>query len=134
MLPSPPDLQTFATEHRKDIKRNPHFRKNFQQMCDLVGVDCLASKKGFWSELLGIGDFYYDLSVQVVGCCLKTRDTNGGLIDIVDLKRLVLEQRGWVLLFFPPTKVCHSLHVARRRADDTQQRRLGTLLLVYFSC
>jgi len=24
-------------------------------------VDPLASNKGFWAELLGIGDFYYEL-------------------------------------------------------------------------
>eukprot|EP00729_Bicosta_minor_P007615 gene7615-318_t len=81
-------------EHKKDIKRNPHFRKSFQQMCDLVGVDCLASKKGFWSELLGIGDFYYDLSVQVVECCLKTSAKNGGLIEMNELQRLVTAMRG----------------------------------------
>ena len=63
-------------------------------MCDLVGVDALASKKGFWSELLGIGDFYYDLSVQVVECCLKTRSRNGGLIEIDELQQLVVATRG----------------------------------------
>lgn len=30
-------------------------------MCAKVGVDPLASNKGFWAELLGIGDFYYEL-------------------------------------------------------------------------
>jgi ESCRT-II complex subunit VPS22 len=32
-------------------------------MCAKVGVDPLASNKGFWAELLGIGDFYYELGV-----------------------------------------------------------------------
>ncbi|CBI26612.3 unnamed protein product, partial [Vitis vinifera] len=30
-------------------------------MCAKVGVDPLALNKGFWVELLGIGDFYYEL-------------------------------------------------------------------------
>ncbi len=30
-------------------------------MCAKCGVDPLASNKGFWAELLGIGDFYYEL-------------------------------------------------------------------------
>lgn len=34
-------------------------------MCVQVGVDPLASQKGFWAQMLGVGDFYYELSVQV---------------------------------------------------------------------
>jgi ESCRT-II complex subunit VPS22 len=34
-------------------------------MCSAVGVDPLASQKGFWAELLGFGDFYYELGVQI---------------------------------------------------------------------
>jgi hypothetical protein len=30
-------------------------------MCAKVGVDPLASNKGVWAELLGIGDFYYEI-------------------------------------------------------------------------
>jgi ESCRT-II complex subunit VPS22 len=37
----------------------------FQEMCASIGVDPLASSKGFWSEMLGFGDFYYELAVQV---------------------------------------------------------------------
>lgn len=34
-------------------------------MCANVGVDPLASNKGAWAQLLGFGDFYYELGVQV---------------------------------------------------------------------
>ena len=27
----------------------------------LSGVDPLASNKGFWNDLLGVGDYYYEL-------------------------------------------------------------------------
>ena len=37
-----------------------------QDMCASIGVDPLASGKGFWSEMLGVGDFYYELGVQIV--------------------------------------------------------------------
>ena len=30
-------------------------------MCANIGVDPLASGKGFWSNMLDIGDFYYEL-------------------------------------------------------------------------
>lgn len=28
-------------------------------------MDPLASNKGFWAQVLGVGDFYYELAVQV---------------------------------------------------------------------
>lgn len=46
---------------QNDIRKNPAFRSQFHEMCTKVGVDPLASNKGFWAELLGIGDFYYEL-------------------------------------------------------------------------
>lgn len=46
---------------QNDIRKNPAFRAQFHEMCAKVGVDPLASNKGFWAELLGIGDFYYEL-------------------------------------------------------------------------
>jgi len=87
------NLEQFAAQHRKEIRSNPQFRRKFQSMCDVVGVDALASQKGFWSELLGIGDFYYDLGVQIVEVCLATRPLNGGLIDLVDLRDRVVARR-----------------------------------------
>jgi len=46
---------------QSDIRKNPIFRQQFHEMCAKVGVDPLASNKGVWAELLGIGDFYYEL-------------------------------------------------------------------------
>lgn len=45
-------------------------------------VDPLASNKGFWAEVLGVGDFYYELAVQIVEICLATRSVNGGLMAL----------------------------------------------------
>ena len=59
------NLEEFASKHRSEIKKNPQFRRQFQEMCAAIGVDPLASAKGFWS-VLGMGDFFYELSVQVV--------------------------------------------------------------------
>jgi ESCRT-II complex subunit VPS22 len=42
-----------------------------------------------WSELLGLGDFYYELGVQIVEACLATRPYNGGLIPLDELTALV---------------------------------------------
>lgn len=55
-------------------------------MCKSIGVDPLASNKGFWSDLLGVGDFYYELGVQIVQICLATRQVNGGIISLTELR------------------------------------------------
>ena len=34
-------------------------------MCASIGVDPLASNKGFWSNMLDIGDFYYELGINI---------------------------------------------------------------------
>ena len=43
----------------------------------LFTFDLLASK-GFWAEMLGVGDFYYELGVQIVEVCMATNHRNGG--------------------------------------------------------
>lgn len=48
----------------------------------MESVDPLASNKGFWAEVLGVGDFYYELAVQIVEICLATRSVNGGLMAL----------------------------------------------------
>jgi ESCRT-II complex subunit VPS22 len=77
-------LEEFAKNHKDDINKDPQFRFHFHQMCLKIGVDPLACKfqtfspfeasKGFWAKLLGVGDFYYELSVQIIEVCLKTKD------------------------------------------------------------
>ena len=34
----------------------------------------MASSKGFWAQLLGVGDFYYELGVQIVEVEYHTND------------------------------------------------------------
>uniref|UniRef100_A0A0B7AAF5 Vacuolar-sorting protein SNF8 n=1 Tax=Arion vulgaris TaxID=1028688 RepID=A0A0B7AAF5_9EUPU len=88
------NLEDFAVKHRDDIRRDPEFRLQFQEMCSSIGVDPLASSRGFWAEVLGVGDFYYELGVQIVEVCMVTSKRNGGLIGIEDLRRKVETSRG----------------------------------------
>lgn len=48
---------------------------------------------GFWS-VLGIGDFYYELAVQIVEVCLATNEKNGGLISLNELRTRLIRARG----------------------------------------
>mmetsp|Transcript_7951 Transcript_7951/g.13793 ORF Transcript_7951/g.13793 Transcript_7951/m.13793 type:complete len:247 (-) Transcript_7951:236-976(-) len=87
------NLEEFANKYRKEINKNPEFRKHFQDMCVNIGVDPLASNKGFWSELLGVGDFYYELGVQVIEAGLRTRNSNGGLMELKDCLEYIMKMR-----------------------------------------
>ncbi|XP_056644959.1 vacuolar-sorting protein SNF8 [Diorhabda carinulata] len=87
------NLEDFATKHKNEIRKNPEFRKQFQEMCASIGVDPLSSGKGFWS-VLGIGDFYYELAVQIVEVCLATNEKNGGLISLDELRTKLIKARG----------------------------------------
>ena len=48
-------LEEFALKYRADIRRDPIFRAQFHAMCANIGVDPLASNKGTWNRLLGLG-------------------------------------------------------------------------------
>uniref|UniRef100_A0A0K8TR35 Vacuolar-sorting protein SNF8 n=1 Tax=Tabanus bromius TaxID=304241 RepID=A0A0K8TR35_TABBR len=86
-------LEEFTMKHRSDIRKNTQFRRQFQQMCGAIGVDPLASRKGFWS-ILGMGDFYYELGVQVVEACLAANRTTGGYMELNELRqRLIAAKR-----------------------------------------
>jgi ESCRT-II complex subunit VPS22 len=54
-------------------------------MCSSIGVDPLASNKGFWSDLLGVGDFYSELGVQIIQISLQSRGTSGGIMSLKEL-------------------------------------------------
>ncbi|XP_055679617.1 vacuolar-sorting protein SNF8 [Lutzomyia longipalpis] len=87
------NLEEFAMKHRNEIKKNAQFRRQFQEMCATIGVDPLVSGKGFWS-ILGMGDFYYELAIQVIEVCLAANDDTGGLIELDDLKKRLNASRG----------------------------------------
>lgn len=85
-------MEEFAATHKNEIKKNAQFRRQFQEMCAAIGVDPLASGKGFWS-VLGMGDFYYELSVQVVEVCMAYADQCGGLMELDELRKRLMKAR-----------------------------------------
>jgi len=88
------NLENFAREHKQDIKRDPEFRRHFQEMCASIGVDPLASGKGFWSNMLDIGDFYYELGVQIVEVCMASQHKTGGLMELGEIRHKLIKSRG----------------------------------------
>ena len=44
---------------------------------------------GYWADILGLGDYYFQLAVIIAQISLQTRASNGGILPIADiLKRL----------------------------------------------
>ncbi|XP_058811553.1 vacuolar-sorting protein SNF8 [Topomyia yanbarensis] len=86
-------LEDFAAKHKSEIRKNAQFRRQFQEMCAAIGVDPLASGKSFWS-VLGMGDFYYELGVQVVEVCLAANYSTGGLMELNELRNRLVSARG----------------------------------------
>ncbi|KAK9452054.1 EAP30/Vps36 family-domain-containing protein [Limtongia smithiae] len=87
-------LRKFAESHADEIRSDPVFRSEFVKMCSTIGVDPLASSAGsrkggsFWAELLGsdVNDFFFDLAVRIIEICRRTRDENGGLMLVEDVR------------------------------------------------
>lgn len=87
------NLESFAKQHKKEISKNPQFRQYFHQMCMKIGVDPLASSKGFWAELLGVGDFYYELGIQIIEQCFRSRKYDGGLMEVDKLLQRIQQHK-----------------------------------------
>ncbi|KAK2080847.1 hypothetical protein QBZ16_000701 [Prototheca wickerhamii] len=82
-------LEEFALKYKADIRKQPEFRAQFYAMCVSIGVDPLASNKGIWNKLLGLGDFYYELGVQCVESCMILRNSVGPLMEVQVLRHHV---------------------------------------------
>ncbi|KAA6362315.1 MAG: putative Vacuolar protein sorting-associated protein 22 [Streblomastix strix] len=78
-------LAKFAQEHKNEILKKPEYRNKFHELCASANIDPLLSSSSIWEKILGIGDFYYELSVQIVDVCITTRSQNGGIIELSDL-------------------------------------------------
>ncbi|EUB62600.1 Vacuolar-sorting protein SNF8 [Echinococcus granulosus] len=81
-------LEYFASKYQSRIRQDHAFRTEFQSMCANIGVDPLASSDGYWSKILGIGDFYYHLAVRIIEICMANQRKTAGLMP---LEELILE-------------------------------------------
>ena len=78
-------VEKFAIKHKTRINEDPEFRHRFHKMCSTLKVDPLASYKGYWADILGLGDYYFQLAVIVAQISVETRITNGGMIPFGDI-------------------------------------------------
>lgn len=87
------NLEQFAIRHKKEIQQDPSFRAQFHAMCASIGADPLTSRKGVWADLLGVGDYYYELAVRIIEICVATRPMNGGLLSLRELQTVLSTKR-----------------------------------------
>jgi ESCRT-II complex subunit VPS22 len=112
-------LTEFAKKHKKEIQNDPAFRKKFLEMCAPLGVDPLSSEKGFWKNMLGIGEFYYELAVKVAEVCLASRSRNGGIISVSEVKT-ILQNRKSRFTFTEDGKNSQLQKHGNKRGDETK--------------
>jgi len=86
-------LSEFATKYKDRINSDPEFRNQFHKMCLSVGVDPLASSKGFWADILGVGDFYFELGVKIIQITVQTRSSNGGIMGLDEMIQKLNEKQ-----------------------------------------
>ncbi|VEL31828.1 unnamed protein product, partial [Protopolystoma xenopodis] len=93
-------LEGFAAKHRTKIQNNAGFRRQFQELCATIGVDPLAYSRGLWSEILGLGEFYYHLAVRIIEAsnrsymvCMAMEKRTGGIIPLEDLVSRLNKQK-----------------------------------------
>jgi ESCRT-II complex subunit VPS22 len=87
-------LRDFAAKHKEKINKDPEFRQQFHIMCNSIGVDPLQSSKGFWANILDVGDYYYELAVQVIDIGMRTRRSNGGIMTFSEMLNRVRSVKG----------------------------------------
>ncbi len=47
----------------------------------------MASNKSYWSDLLGVGDFYFDLGVVIIEASISLKNRTGGLSSLDDVRQ-----------------------------------------------
>jgi ESCRT-II complex subunit VPS22 len=78
-------IADFAVKYKDRINEDAEFRQQFHQMCNSTGIDPLASNKGFWADLLGVGDYYFEIAVRVIDLCVRGRRVTGGILPLDEL-------------------------------------------------
>ena len=86
------NLEKFALKYKNEIQYNPDFREKFYKMCIEIGVDPLSSTT-IWNKNLNLTEFYYNLAIQIITICIALREKKGALIEIKELKQLLVEHR-----------------------------------------
>ncbi|OMJ91411.1 hypothetical protein SteCoe_6100 [Stentor coeruleus] len=90
-------LESFITNNRAEINKNPNLRQEFYDLCREIGLDPLISSKGACSDARESDEntqYYNDIAVQATTVCLGLKNRTGGLLSIEDCWKWVNKLRG----------------------------------------
>lgn len=76
------NMNKYSKQYENQIRNNKDVRAKFINICNKIGIDPIVSKRSMWGML---GDFYNQISIQILRICEKTKELNGGLLKIDDL-------------------------------------------------
>ncbi|GME95334.1 unnamed protein product [[Candida] boidinii] len=87
-------LVQFSDSHSEEIRLNPKVRKEFSQICRSFGVDPLLLNNNSNDNRTNSGneskeDKFYEISLKVIEICHQTKDTNGGLISVKEITKII---------------------------------------------
>ncbi|RLV95155.1 Vacuolar-sorting protein SNF8 [Spathaspora sp. JA1] len=85
-------LVNFANNHGEEIKQNAEFRNKFTQISQSIGLDLLElqlSTSKTTTKNNSNNNFQVALAVRIIEVCQVTRDLNGGLISLKELRSIV---------------------------------------------
>ncbi|ODV97000.1 hypothetical protein PACTADRAFT_1583 [Pachysolen tannophilus NRRL Y-2460] len=86
-------LINYSKEHHKEIVENPKFRSEFSKICSSFGVNPLVGNSSNNEELSNIvvknDEFYFELAIKIIETCNETKNINGGIIKMKELKKLL---------------------------------------------
>ncbi|XP_066954642.1 uncharacterized protein lsn isoform X2 [Macrobrachium rosenbergii] len=84
----------------KSTMKQTFFIKRFERFAEVQGCQrdewavCPSPLlTSFWCEMLGVGDFYYELGVQIVELCVATSHRNGGVLSLEEVIRKLNHRR-----------------------------------------
>ncbi|EDR26210.1 vacuolar-sorting protein SNF8, putative [Entamoeba dispar SAW760] len=84
-------LEEFLQNNRNEITSNPETQNKLYVLCRKMGVEPLTTEKSYF--FYRNKDFYNELTVQIIEECYKSRESNGGIIEINKLCDLVNKKR-----------------------------------------
>lgn len=95
-------LESFITNNRAEINKNPNLRQEFYDLCREIGLDPLicnknSASKGACSDARESDEniqYYNDIAVQATTVCLGLKNRTGGLLSIEDCWKWVNKLRG----------------------------------------
>lgn len=79
-------IVNFALDHGDSIKQDSESQSKFTQICQLIGIDPLELLLLMESKLKRKDNYLGGLAIRVVEICQDTRDINGGLLSMKELR------------------------------------------------